>query len=212
MTTLYRPVGLHELALIWDLEFRAFPPRLPHQPIFYPVTSVDYARQIARDWNVADQASAFAGYITRFDVKDEYLSRYEQHVVGSSKHTEYWIPADQLPEFNAAINGFVAVEEGFFGPSFVGFVPEKYGLQSRNAFDQFVGLYRTWDYSRMDFHFELWANRKAFYLNSWFWAQQDFTSAGIDLEKKQIIVGRIIAEWEHFQIEPKIRSVLARDS
>jgi len=36
-TTLFRPVGLHELALIWDKGMREYPPRLPHQPIFYPV-------------------------------------------------------------------------------------------------------------------------------------------------------------------------------
>lgn len=36
-TTLYRPIGPEELALIRDAGFRAFPPRLPEQPIFYPV-------------------------------------------------------------------------------------------------------------------------------------------------------------------------------
>jgi hypothetical protein len=50
MTTLFRPVGLHELSLIWDSGITEFPPRLPHQPIFYLVANVDYATQIARDW------------------------------------------------------------------------------------------------------------------------------------------------------------------
>lgn len=35
---LYRPVGLEELKLIAASNFRAFPPRLPEQPIFYPVS------------------------------------------------------------------------------------------------------------------------------------------------------------------------------
>jgi hypothetical protein len=35
--TLWRPVGPAELALIREAEMRAFPPRLPEQPIFYPV-------------------------------------------------------------------------------------------------------------------------------------------------------------------------------
>jgi len=39
MTKLYRPVELNELASIWDSGCREFPPRLPEQPIFYPVTS-----------------------------------------------------------------------------------------------------------------------------------------------------------------------------
>ena len=67
-TTLFRPVGLHELALIWDWEMREFPPQLPHQPIFYPVINADYARQIARDWKTRDANSGFAGFVTDFAV------------------------------------------------------------------------------------------------------------------------------------------------
>ena len=48
---LYRPVGEYELRLIEASGFTAFPPRLPEQPIFYPVTDEAYAMQIARDWN-----------------------------------------------------------------------------------------------------------------------------------------------------------------
>jgi hypothetical protein len=59
---LYRPVGLLELALIDDNDLRAFPPRLPEQPIFYPVLHVDYARQIAAQWNT--RQSMVAGYVT----------------------------------------------------------------------------------------------------------------------------------------------------
>ncbi|MBO9582019.1 MAG: hypothetical protein J7498_14095 [Sphingobium sp.] len=47
--TLWRPVGPEELALIEATGMRAFPPRLPEQPIFYPVTTRDYAVKIARD-------------------------------------------------------------------------------------------------------------------------------------------------------------------
>ena len=43
-TELFRPVGLEEMNLIRELGFQAFPPRLPEQPIFYPVLSADYAR------------------------------------------------------------------------------------------------------------------------------------------------------------------------
>lgn len=39
---LYRPVGIEELALVFDSGMRAFPPRLPEQPIFYPVTNFGY--------------------------------------------------------------------------------------------------------------------------------------------------------------------------
>ena len=44
---LYRPVGEQELALIRESKYTAFPPRLPEQPIFYPVLSEQYAAEIA---------------------------------------------------------------------------------------------------------------------------------------------------------------------
>jgi hypothetical protein len=40
---LYRPVGQVELDLIAESGYRRFPPRLSHQPIFYPVLSIEYA-------------------------------------------------------------------------------------------------------------------------------------------------------------------------
>lgn len=62
-TTLYRPVGRKELELIRAAEFRAFPPRMPAQPFFYPVLNEEYATRIARDWNTKDEASGFEGYV-----------------------------------------------------------------------------------------------------------------------------------------------------
>jgi hypothetical protein len=58
LLTLYRSVGPKELALIEASGWREFPPRLPEQPIFYPVTN-EYATQIARDWNVRASGSGF---------------------------------------------------------------------------------------------------------------------------------------------------------
>jgi hypothetical protein len=66
MTTLFRPVGLHEFALIWDSGMREFPPRLPHQPIFYPVVHVEYATQIAQHWNTRDASPGFAEFVGQF--------------------------------------------------------------------------------------------------------------------------------------------------
>jgi hypothetical protein len=75
-STLFRPVGLQELALIFDSGMREFPPRLPHQPIFYPVLERNYAIQIARDWNSLDEGSGFAGFVTRFKLVSSYLERF----------------------------------------------------------------------------------------------------------------------------------------
>jgi hypothetical protein len=66
--TLFRPVGSRDLALIAESDFRAFPPRLSFQPIFYPVLTEVYAIEIARDWNTKDQASGYAGFVTRVAV------------------------------------------------------------------------------------------------------------------------------------------------
>lgn len=64
-TTLYRPVGRAERTLIAGSGWRRFPPRLDHQPIFYPVLNEEYAMVIARDWNTRDEASGHAGYVLR---------------------------------------------------------------------------------------------------------------------------------------------------
>jgi hypothetical protein len=107
-TILYRPVGQKELDLISESAFTPFPPRLPEQPIFYPVLNEEYAIQIARDWD-AKLNAVQAGYVTRFRVNAEYLSRYEIQTVGGSNHQEYWIPADDLEEFNRNIVGKIEV-------------------------------------------------------------------------------------------------------
>jgi len=105
-TILYRPVGPKELELIRLSGFKAFPPRLPEQPIFYPVLTEDYAVKIARDWNVKESG---AGYVTRFEVDRAFLDRYAVQEAGGSQHCEYWIPAEDIGAFNAAIVGPIAM-------------------------------------------------------------------------------------------------------
>ena len=77
--TLFRPVGPRELVLVEASGWKAFPPRLADQPIFYPVTNQAYAAQIARDWNVKANG---VGFVTRFAVRAEYLSRFQAQTVG----------------------------------------------------------------------------------------------------------------------------------
>lgn len=113
VVNLYRPVGPKELGLIRDSGFTRFPPRLPEQPIFYPVVQEEYARKIARDWNVKESGS---GYVTRFSVRAEHLSKYAEQVAGGQQHTEYWIPADQLDAFNDNIVGPIEVIAEFLAP------------------------------------------------------------------------------------------------
>ena len=103
---MYRPVGPKELKLIAAAGYREFPPRLPEQPIFYPVLNEEYARQIAREWNVPASDS---GYVTRFAVRKEFLARYREQQVGASIHREVWIPAEELAEMNRNIVGLIEV-------------------------------------------------------------------------------------------------------
>jgi hypothetical protein len=112
-TTLYRPVGQKEFDLVRASGYREFPPRLPEQPFFYPVLNEDYATQIARDWNTKDEGSGFTGYVLRFSVRNEFLNRYEIHVVGDSIHREYWIPAAELVSLNTNIVGSIEVVSEF---------------------------------------------------------------------------------------------------
>jgi hypothetical protein len=109
-TILYRPTGEQELALIRESGFRAFPPRLSWQPIFYPVLFEEYAVQIARDWNARDGK---CGYVTRFAVRTAFITRYEVHQVGTAVHQEYWIPAEDLAEFNRNLVGPIEVVAEF---------------------------------------------------------------------------------------------------
>ncbi|HEX8256038.1 MAG TPA: hypothetical protein VF589_00275 [Allosphingosinicella sp.] len=110
LVTLWRPVGPAELRLIEEAGMAAFPPRLPEQPIFYPVTTEDYAVKIARDWNVPQSGS---GFVTRFRVRRDFLDRYQVQEAGGRAHREYWIPAEELDAFNAAIVGSIEVVREF---------------------------------------------------------------------------------------------------
>ena len=104
--TLYRPTGPEELALLRNNRFTRWPPRLPEQPIFYPVTNEQYAIEIARDWNV--KASGY-GCVTRFQVRREFMDSYPIQQVGAAHHTEWWIPAEQLENLNDNIVGIIEV-------------------------------------------------------------------------------------------------------
>ena len=106
---LYRPVGQAELDLIIAADYQAFPPRLPEQPIFYPVLNEKYAREIAERWNKKSADSGFAGYVTTFEIDDGFISKYRIQTVGASYHQEFWIPAEELDDFNSHIIGKITV-------------------------------------------------------------------------------------------------------
>lgn len=112
--TLWRPTGPKELALVEESGWRAWPPRLPDQPIFYPVLNEQYAIMIARDWNVPASGS---GYVTRFAVDREFAHRYPVQQVGGRDILELWVPAEELDEFNRHIVGLIEVVHEFHAPA-----------------------------------------------------------------------------------------------
>jgi ribA/ribD-fused uncharacterized protein len=107
---LYRPVGPKELELIKASGWKNFPPRLPEQPIFYPVLNEEYASQIAKQWNVPSSGS---GFVTKFEVDKNYLLKYKVQNVGGDNHNELWVPAEDLEEFNQHIMEKIQVVKEF---------------------------------------------------------------------------------------------------
>ncbi len=105
---LYRPVGTKELERIKESGYRKYPPRLPEQPIFYPVLNEKYAAEIASRWNVKYNED-HKGYVTKFEIDDAYAVQFEVHVVGDSYHQELWVPAEELEIFNRHIIGEIQV-------------------------------------------------------------------------------------------------------
>lgn len=104
--TLYRPVNQIELDLIAKSNYTKFPPRKEEQPFFYPVLTEDYASRIAKKWNVPAYG---AGYVTKFEVREDFLETYEIHNVGGAGIDEYWIPSEDLELFNMCILGKIVV-------------------------------------------------------------------------------------------------------
>lgn len=118
--TLYRPVGQQELDLILGSAGKAFPPRLSWQPIFYPVLNLEYASSIASEWNINDDANGNVGYVTQFEIPEEYFNKFEVQNVGARHHNEIWVPAEQLEEFNSKIVNGIRVVKAFYGEKFKG--------------------------------------------------------------------------------------------
>lgn len=106
---LYRPTGEKELQLVEDSGWKRWPPRLPDQPIFYPVTTFDYAEKIARDWNSSQPAPNNFGFVTKFEILEEMAAKYPIEDAGGKAHQEMWVPAEDLEAFNDAIVGKIEV-------------------------------------------------------------------------------------------------------
>jgi hypothetical protein len=110
-TILYRPVNKTELDLIEQSGWIKFPPRLAGQPIFYPAMNEEYAIQINVEWNVPTYG---AGFVLKFAVDSDYLSKFKVENVGARVHDELWIPSEELEEFNSNIVGLIEMTKAFY--------------------------------------------------------------------------------------------------
>jgi hypothetical protein len=190
---LWRPVGLREMALVFELGMRAFPERLPEQPIFYPVLVEEYADQIARTWNTKEEP--FAGYVLEMDIPDDYASRFAPQTVGGSMHRELWVPAEIRTEFNDHLTRAITVRRAFFGEKYRGHVPEKFGLRGADASKQIAVIIGTMDYSMFDFVMEVSANMLTFFLNFPFWKAAGADRLGVDANEFDRCLEYIRKAW-----------------
>ena len=70
------------------------------------MTNEEYAKEIAIKWNIKDSK---VGYVTKFEVKKEFMDKYEIQQVGGKIHSEWWVPAEELEELNNNIVGLIEV-------------------------------------------------------------------------------------------------------
>lgn len=189
--TLYRPVGLKEMALILEADSEAFPPRLPDQPIFYPVLNREYADQIASDWNTKDKVSGFAGFVTQFTLEADYLARFEEHVVGNSTHRELWVPADDLEEFNQHIQGKIVIVAAHYGNQYQG---AKHWYLDLYADDMLILLADSAASASIDFDSEVRMNSQAIQLNFLYWVQKDYGDR-LPEDQKRPILNQLADAW-----------------
>lgn len=193
--TLYRPIGLKEAVLILEAGARAFPPRRPDQPIFYPVLNREYAEQIARDWNAPHEPYGYAGFVTEFQLDAAYLAQFEEQVVGSAMHREIWVPSERLEEFNQHLLGPIAITRAYYGTGYVGPVPERGMLKDRTAREQLPLLQKTLDYNSMDFGFEVRVQWLLVQLNFAYWVRTDLGEGGLPLDRKVRLLRAIREVW-----------------
>lgn len=182
---LYRPVGCKELHLILGTGCRRFPPRLPEQPIFYPVLNRQYASEIAEKWNTDDPNSGYAGFVTEFCIPDEYAAKFVPQQVGARHHQELWVPAEELEDFNAHILGNIRICNAFYGEKYDG--SDAQGGFPQACMEQFRRLYAMKRYNPFDFSCSVQYWWRTFTANYIAWMRHDFEPEISSAEKQQFL-------------------------
>ncbi|MBI5359877.1 MAG: hypothetical protein HZA48_04760 [Planctomycetes bacterium] len=129
-------------------------------------------------------------------MQEIYISRFERRVVGGREHEEFWIPADELNEFNSHIEGCIEVDAAYFGRGFAGEIPTALNLKGKDAIKQFDCLRIIADYSGFDFWCETYLQKRVVYLHYPYWKEHDFSDIRITMEQKDSLLNMIEDRWK----------------
>lgn len=196
MKRLYRPVGLTEMKLILDLGLKAFPPRLPEQPIFYPVLNKEYAAQIAHEWNTRDKYSGYVGFVTEFAVKSPFIDQYEEQIVGAKKHEELWIPSEDLNEMNANIDGRIQLIDVYYGEEYAGLTSEAGHFQGKTPIEQLMIWYEIYVRDLKAFYNEIQEQWKMIFVNYKHWVALDPSLVGMKEVSMNEVLSKMHECWK----------------
>jgi hypothetical protein len=190
---LYRPVGFDELRRMYELDMRSFPAPLGDQPSFECSRADAQAMRIARDRKT--RTDPFAGYVTEFEVEDDFGATFARDLASEGSHGLTRIPKLDIGELNAHLTGRIRVPAGFFGPQFRGYVPTNFNFANRDALAQFVMLSYLLDYSVMDFVGEIHANNLAVFLHLPYWSSCNLDRTDIPEAKRPRVLSSILENW-----------------
>ena len=194
---LFRPTGLKELALIFQSDMSAWPPRLPDQPIFYPVLNQNYARQIARDWNT--KFDSCVGYVTRFEIADSFADKYDIKVVGGREHEELWVPSEDLGAFNTQLIRPIEVLEAYFGKLFLEHSKrDGYHAEGQDASHTLWQLGELFDYNMAEFEIKVQRSRELIFLHFPYWLAASTGELAVPDDRRKQILEAIEIAWQRF--------------
>lgn len=101
----------------------------------------------------------------------------------------YWVPAEELEEFNRNIEGHIDVLGAYFGPQFRGFMPDRGPLEGLDAASLLSAL------ASADSRQVILENHEAVFLPYPFWEQQDSSGSSISEDERKQVLSEIRAAW-----------------
>lgn len=136
--------------------------------------------------------------MTRFEVEDAHASRFERRIVGARQHEELWVPAEDLPSFNARLLGPIEAVSAFFGVDFVGDSPER---DPRAHLHRIVVAQQDGDDALVR---ELEVTQLLTFLYFPYWLASDASALRIDPERLAVALASIRRCWPRVAAIPRL--------